>query len=452
MLRFAAVPSLQFSYFNSFGHYTKAFNWYMLYWLGFTTIIGVLTIAMWQSSVQRTFLNRLQAIPKVASNAKFLLLLAIVVWLGSGALIYHQTNTVGNYSNKQAKLDWQINYEKKYASFVHLPQPIIKSVRTIVDLFPNDGVYTVNGHYLLKNETNTPISKLWVSLDQSVNHFDVVIPDGEKQEIDKQFNQQFINLKHPLAPGAETTLDFTLKVIRNGFVPFDTENSLVSNGTYIELEKYVPHFGYNQDLTIDDERIRKKAKLPAKAPRNLVDYIYHLIDFETIISTAIDQHVVTVGTLQKSWIVNNRRYFNYKTEKQIDFMFALSSARYELKQEKYKGVDLSIYYKKGQDYNVNTMMKAIKDALTYCTANFSAYPLKQFVLAEIPHYRGAATAYPGVVFSAERLNFLSNYSDSNAVNQAYAITAHEVAHQWWANQLNPAHVAGRAMLTESLAK
>ncbi|MEJ5996380.1 M1 family aminopeptidase [Pedobacter sp. Du54] len=452
LLRFAAVPDLQFSYFNGFGHYAEAFNWYMLYWLGFASAIGILTIGMWQNATPQTFLSRVKSIPNVLINLKFIFLPAVLVWVGSGVYIYHQTNSIGKYSTKQERLAWQINYEKKYGPFVYLPQPIIKSVSIKVDLLTEQGIYTVNGIYRLKNETNKPITKIWIGLDPSVNTFDISIPNGENQERDDEFNQQFINLKKPLLPNAETTMNFSLKVIRGGFVPFDTENSIVSNGTYIELEKFVPNFGYNPSLAIDDKKSRQKSHLPQKAPGNAVDYRYHLIDFENTISTALDQQVVTVGTLQKSWIANNRHYFTYKTTQPINFMFALSSAHYEIKKERYKGIDLRIYYKKGQEYNLTTMMKAIKETIAYGDQNFGAYTLKQFTLAEIPQYRGAATAYPGVIFSAERLNFLSNYSKSNKINQAYAITAHEVAHQWWANKLDPAYAPGRAMLTETLAK
>lgn len=441
LLRFASVPNLQFSYFNGFGHYAIAFNWYNLYWAGLATILGVLTVGFWQRSIRREIYS-----------AKWVLVIGALVWIGSGSFIYHQTNTVGKYRSKTAKLGWQINYEKKYARFIHLPQPIIKSIKTEVDLLLDDRAYTVKGMYRLKNETKQSISKLWLSLHPSVNEFAVVTPNGNNQAIDKEFNQQFIALKKSLAPGEETTLSFSLKVIRNGFVPFDSENSLVNNGSYIELEKFVPHFGFNEGLIIEDKLSRRKAGLSAQLPSSDIDYEYHLVDFETTVSTAFDQHVVTVGALQKTWIANDRRYFNYKTEKPISFMFALSSAVYAVKKEKHQGVAISIYYRKGQEYNVNSMMKAMKDAIAYGTDNFGAYPLKRFVLAEIPQYKGAATAYPGVVFSAEQINFLSNYSNATKVDQAYAITAHEVAHQWWANQLDPAPVAGRAMLTESLAK
>lgn len=452
LLRFAAVPDLQFSYFNNFGYYAKAFNWYMLYWIGFAIILAILTIGMWQSSLQLTFLDRLKSLPKSLYKSKYVIIPAFVIWVSCGAFIYQQTDVIGQYQNKQKAVNWNINYEKKYRAFNSLPQPTIKSIKTQVDLFPTEARYTVRGSYVLKNETNQPIKKLWITLHKAVNEFEINIPNATAQQVDKEFNQQFINLKTALNPGAVLEMKFSLNVIRSGFVPFDTENSVVSNGSYIELEKFVPHFGYNSYLEIDDEKLRKREGLSAYQIPNFSDGKYHLIDLESTISTALDQQIVTVGTLQKSWEANDRRYFHYKTEAPINFMFALSSAKYQVKKENYKGVILNVYYQLGHEYNIKTMFKAIKDALDYGNANFSTYPLKQFTLAEIPHYKGAATAYPGVVFNAERINYLTDYSNQNLVNQSYAITAHEVAHQWWANILAPADVMGYAMLTESLAK
>lgn len=452
LLRFASVPDLQFSYFNDFGHYAKAFNWYMLYWLGFAVILSVLTIGMWQSSLQLTFLDRLKSLPKSLYQSKYIVIVAFVIWVSSGAFIYKQTNIIGRYQNKQEALNWNINYEKKYKAFDQLPQPTIKSIKTQVDLFPNEARYAVKGSYVLKNETKEPIKRLWITLHKAVNEFEIKIPNAIAKPIDEEFNQQFIDLKIALNPEAELKMDFSINVIRSGFANFDTENSVVANGTYIELEKFVPHFGYNANLEIDDDTLRKKEGLPVYQIPNSSDRKYHLIDLESTISTNADQQIVTVGKLEKSWQANNRNYFRYKTEVPINFMFALSSAKYQIKTENYKGLALNVYYQQGHEYNIETMFKAMKDALDYGNANFGFYPLKHFTLAEIPHYKGAATAYPGVVFNAERINYLTDYSNPNLVNQSYAITAHEVAHQWWANILAPADAMGYAMLTESLAK
>ncbi|PYF76550.1 ABC-type transport system involved in multi-copper enzyme maturation permease subunit [Pedobacter nutrimenti] len=443
LLRYAAVPELQFSAFNQFGHYATAFNWYMLYWSGFAGMLAVLTIGMWQNNTLSKYLYK----------SRFLFFAAAILWAGSGVYIYRQSNIIGSYKNKKEQLDSRIDYEKKYKALSALPQPIIKSIKMAVDLFPEQRKYHVNGSYCLKNESGQPISRLWVSMHPQVNDFEVSLQGVQKQLVEPIYKQLFIDLKSPLLPGQELPMSFSFEVIRSGFVPFDTENSVVRNGSYIEMEKFVPQFGYREGLEIQDERERKSARLTPRIIVSPTDRHHHLIDLETTISTSAEQQVVTVGTLQQSWLSGKRRYFKYKTEAPINFMFALSAAQYVLKTENYKGTDLRFYYLKGQEYNIQTMLKAIKDALDYGSANFSTYPLKHFTLAEIPHYRGAATAYPGVVFSAERINFLTDYRNSKLpVNQSYAITAHEVAHQWWANVLSPVEGPGANLLTESLAK
>ncbi|WP_316845859.1 ABC transporter permease/M1 family aminopeptidase [Pedobacter psychrodurus] len=452
LFRFATVPDLLHSYFNGFGYYAKPFNWYMLYWSGFVIIIALLTIGMWQRKVEIKTKDRWRSLRLAFLNNKWIAVSALLLWISCGAFIYYQTNIVGKYKNKQERLNWSLVYERKYKAMAYLPQPVVKAVKTNVDLYPNEGKYTVKGTYVLKNETHVPISKIWTYVSLAVNSFSVSIDGIEKSERDVTFNQQFLMLKTPLQPDQEIIMNFSVEVIRNGFTPFDSENSIVENGTYIELEKFIPQFGYCYNFESEDKQERKKVGLPEIASKPKFNDAYELIDFETVISTEIDQQIITVGELQRNWTTNNRRYFKYKTSTPINFMFALSSARYAVKKEKYKGINLSICYQAGQAYNLKSIFSAVKDALNYGNANFANYPLKQFNIVEIPQYKGAATAYPGVVFSAENINFLGNYSHKEDIDQSYAIAAHETAHQWWANILAPAVGAGYAMLTESLAK
>lgn len=451
LLRFASVPDMEYSDFNGFGHYAKAFNWYMAYWFGLSLLLAGLTIAMWQNRLNSSFMQRFKRIGGFVMQNKLLFGIAIVIFMTSGSYIYEQTNIIGGYKNKKAMLDRQIRYEKKYKAMDSLPQPTVKSVQTKVDLFTDEAKYQVQGSYLLKNESQKPISQIWVSINSEVNAFEVKTKGAAKSLVDEEFKQQFITLAKPLNVGDSLTLDFSFTVFTSGFTPFNKENSVVENGTYIELEKYVPHFGYNSGLEIDDRNTRKKAGLVPRIIGNATDSAYHLINLESIISTAGDQQVVTVGELQKKWVKNRRNYFHYKTAKPIDFMFALSSARYEVKKELWKGVELSLYYLKGHEYNLKDIMLGMKDALDYGQANFSPYQFKYLNLAEIPQYKGAATAYPGTVFSAERLNFVTNYNKS-LIRHSYAIAAHEVGHMWWANQLDPLPQPGSGMLTETLAK
>jgi len=452
LFRFATIPDLLHSYFNGFGYYAIPFNWYMLYWTAFAAIIAVLTIGMWQRSVEVKVIERFRLIGRSLKQYKWITVFALLTWISCGTFIFYQSNIVGKYQNKEAQLAWRLGYEKKYKSMAALSQPVIKSVKTNVDLYPGEDKYTVKGTYRLKNETTLPISKIWISVNPAVNSFSVDVAGSEKSEIDERYKQQLIILKTPLKPDEELRMDFFIKVIRSGFTAFDSENSIVKNGTYIELEKFVPQLGYSYNFECDDKQERKKADLAKMATKPDYGHTYELIDLETTISTETDQKVVTVGELQKEWVSGNKRYFTYKTAQPINFMFALSSAKYAIKNERHKGTNMRIYYQPGQEYNLKSIFEGVRDALDYGNENFASYPLKQLSIAEIPQYKGAATAYPGLVFSAERINFLGNYSQSNSINQSYAIAVHETAHQWWANILAPVEGAGYAMLTESLAK
>ncbi|SHN32850.1 Peptidase family M1 [Chitinophaga sp. CF418] len=445
LLRYAQTPRMSCSAMSGFGHFAHAFNWYMLYWSALATFLSLLTIHRWQRS--RYIKRRWRQI-----RVKLVWLAPLVIFLSTGAFIYYKTNIEGGYRNHKAQLDWQARYEQRYRPLADLPQPVITAVKTNVDIYPEEGKYTVNGTFKLRNIYSHPISKIWVSTDPEVTSCSIYLPGVAHETHDEIFKQYWYELQTPLLPGTEITLQFSMEVIRSGFMPFNSEHIVTDNGTYIELEKYLPCLGYNDRFEISDQANRKVNGLPEQAQPLPADSTYHLIDFETTVSTTAGQYIVTTGTLQRSWSANNRHYFHYKTAAPVNYMFALSSSRYEIKKETYKGMDFSILFHPGQTANLPVMMRAMKDAIDYCTQHFGPYPHKQLILAEIPQYKGAATAYPGVVFSAENISFQGNFSDSNRVNHAYGIIAHEVAHQWWANKLSPVAQSGAALLTETLAQ
>ncbi len=445
LLRYASVPDMQNSGMNGFGHYTTAFNWYMLYWSAFASLLALLSVSLWQRSQYINSRWRLLRLKQVW-------LLPLLVFLITGAFIFYKTNIEGRYKSSREKLDWQAGYEKHYRPLANLPQPVVTDVKTTIDLYPDAAKYIVKGAYKLRNTSSIPVSRIWVNIHPEVTYCNIQLPDISRDVYDKTYNQHLYDLKTPLLPGAETTLQFSMEVVRSGFTPFNTEHTIAENGTYVELEKYVPSLGYNSSFELNDTSIRKEKGLGAIASELPADSAYHLIDLETTISTSPDQYVVTIGTLQKAWSANGRNYFHYKTDSPVNYMFALSSARYDVKKETYKGVEYRILFHPGQTANLTVMMQAMKDAIDYCTQHFGPYPYKQLTLAEIPQYKGAATAYPGVIFSAENINFHGDFSDSNKINYGYGILVHEVAHQWWANKLAPVYQPGSPLLTETLAQ
>lgn len=448
LLRYAIYPNLNYSAMNGFGHYVQAVGWYSLYWSSCALVLALLAAGIWQGGTHMSWRQRLRSAGKQwGKTGKVILVASLLFWAFTGIRIHQQSPAANRITP-----EWQAAYERKYRPHIDEAQPVITAVRTVVDIYPAEKKYTVKGTYRLRNESGVPIPELWLGVVPEVSSIAFSVPGATPVMTDPEFRQHWYKMAQPLAPGAEMSISFSLEVRRSGFTPFNSENSVVSNGSYIELEKYIPFLGYSERYEIGDAMLRKEMGLPVANPATSADSSYHLVDFETTVSTAADQQVVTAGKLEKKWSSGGRNYFHYRAEQPIAFMFALSSARYEVREERYRGIAFRVFHHPGHTANVPAMLQAMKDAIDYGNTHFSPYPFDHLSLAEIPHYPGAATAYPGVLFGAERISFLTDFADSSRFNVVYATTAHEVGHQWWANALMPLAVPGAPCLTESLAK
>jgi len=176
------------------------------------------------------------------------------------------------------------------------------------------------------------------------------------------------------------------------------------------------------------------------------------IRYEATVSTSADQIAVSPGYLQKEWKEGNRRYFQYKMDSPIWNFYSFLSARYEVLRDKHNGVNIEIYYHKGHDYNLNSMVKAIKKTLDYCNANFSMYQHKQVRILEFPRYQSFAQSFPNTIPYSEGLGFIMDIDKESDIDMAFYVTAHEVGHQWWGHQVCGANVQGSTMMVESMAQ
>ncbi len=113
------------------------------------------------------------------------------------------------------------------------------------------------------------------------------------------------------------------------------------------------------ELTDDD--VRKKYGLKPKermaSPTDSIarknNYISNDADwvtFETTVSTSGDQTAIAPGYLQKQWKKDGRNYFHYKMDQKMLNFYAYNSAKYEVKRDKWKNVNIEIYYHKGHEY------------------------------------------------------------------------------------------------------
>ena len=99
------------------------------------------------------------------------------------------------------------------------------------------------------------------------------------------------------------------------------------------------------------------------------------------------------------------------------------------------------------------MIAGVKDSLSYYTAHFGSYQHRVLRIIEFPRYKSFAESFPNTVPFSESIGFIAKVDDKDSkdIDYPYFVTAHEVAHQWWAHQEDPANVQGAEFITESLA-
>jgi ABC-type transport system involved in multi-copper enzyme maturation permease subunit len=464
LYNYGSAPDAPYSDMNGFGHFLKATLWFDFYWASCAAVLLVLAALFWVRGTSQSWRERLrEAKSRMHAPAKVGLALGLIAFVGSGAWIYYNTNVLNHFENSTAKTIKRADYEKKYAKYKDLPQPRITAVQANVDIDPYQRTLEIHGHYTLTNKHDQPISDLHVNFTDDFTVKSLDFPAHDTMSADKALGYTIYRLKKPLPPGASMSFDFDLSYAPKGFTNSPEGTFLAGNGTFFN-NSVMPQFGYQTDAQITDRNDRRKYGLKGEALRmpKLGDekarsntYISNdadWISFDTTVSTATDQIAIAPGYLQKEWTANGRHYFHYVMDKPMLPFFSYLSARYAVKHELWKGIDISVYYNPAHAWNVDRMIQGAKDALDYYDANYTPYQFRQLRILEFPNYASFAQSFANTIPFSESIGFIADLRDPTKVDYVYYVTAHEVAHQWWAHQVIGANMQGSTMLSESLAQ
>lgn len=469
LYNYGSAPGLPYSDMNGFGHFLRAVLWFDFYWACLAVALLVLAALFWVRGTGQSWRERLrEARTRLHAPAKIVLATALIAFAGSGAWIYYNTNVLNHFQSSVAKTIQHADYEKRYAKYKDLPQPRITAVKADVDIFPYRRGLEIRGRYTLVNRTSAPIDQLHVNFANELTVKSLAFAPHDTVSADKDLGYTIYRLKTPLAPGASMSFDFALEYAPQGFTNSPEGQFLAHNGSFFN-NAMMPQFGYQARTQLTDRNDRRKYGLSAEVPRmpKLGDekaradtYISNdadWISFDTTVSTAPDQIAIAPGTLQKEWTANGRRYFHYTmtrdgTDQPMLPFFSYLSARYAVKHEAWKGVDIAVYYNPAHAWNVERMIQGTKDALDYYDANFTPYQFKQLRILEFPNYAGFAQSFANTIPYSESIGFIADLRDKSKIDYVYYVTAHEVAHQWWAHRVIGANMQGSTMLSESLAQ
>jgi ABC-2 type transport system permease protein len=465
LYRFGSVPPFDYSDMNGFGHFVKPIVSFDAYWLFFAAILLVVAHLFWVRGTE-TALRQRRSLAGQRFNVRVAAALALFVvgFAAIGGYIYDNTNVLNRYRTTKERERLQADFEKKYKRYERIAQPRITDVQADVDLFPERRAVDIRGHYTLVNKTAAPIAELHVVNDvNTLTTAEVSIPGARVKSDDRTLGYTIYTLSPPLAPGASLPLAFHTGFAARGFVNGESNTQVVANGTFINSSQYFPHLGYQSGSELQDpnkrrknglgplERMRPATDLAARG-NNYISTDSDWLNLDTTVSTVADQTAIAPGYLQRTWTANGRRYFRYKTTSPILGFWSYLSARYSVKRDRWKGIPIEVYYDAKHPYNVDRMIYAVKKSLNYYTTHFSPYQHQQVRILEFPRYARFAQSFPNTIPFSESIGFIADLRDKDAIDYVYYVTAHEVAHQWWAHQVIGGNVQGSTMLSETMAQ
>ena len=467
LFRPGSQPDWMYSDMNGFGHFVVPLVAFKVHWAAFAGLLALVTSALWVRGTESTLRIRL-ALARARLSRGFIAAAigCIAVWGASGAFIYWNTNILHPYRNRFAREGLSKRYEVDYkAAWVDAAQPRVVGTKVTLALRPEVRELDVDAEMTLANKTLQPISRILFNLDEDAIVRMLALGRGERlAEHVKELGVRIYELGTPLLPGESLVARVGIDYRNRGFENGPGNRTIVANGTFVNSAQMLPSIGYNAGAELDDDDRRRKHGLSPKQrmrdlddPRGLAEnYVTHDADwitFEGTVSTSPDQTALLPGEREKTWTENGRAFSRFVMEPKVLDFWSLTSARYVVARDAWNDVAIEVYHHETHTYDVARMIRGVTAALDTVTVAFGPYQHRSVRIIEFPRYASFAQAFPGTIPYSESIGFIARVDDkADEIDYPLYVTAHEVAHQWWAHQVIGGNVQGSTLLSESFAQ
>ncbi|MBM3442315.1 MAG: hypothetical protein FJX89_06385 [Bacteroidetes bacterium] len=457
-----------YSDMNVYGGTLPQWLIYRTYWISLSATLCLLAVILYPRGKEKGIRARWKLSRHIdPAFLRWGFAATLTATAASGTIIHYQTHVLADVRKPKDQEKEAADLEKRFSRYKYLPQPRITTVTLEVDIHPDEKTLQIKGIYTLRNKTVSPIDTLYIDYPsgrKSPYHYPIFKPTVPARIAvdDKNHGIRIYTLAKPILPGDSIGFEFKMQYIPNGLFA-RSASPVVDNGTFLN-SSLLPSIGYLGDAELSQNKARQEYGLQPKPRMARVDdsaalmnnYISRDADwirFEATVSTQEGQRAIAPGYLVKDWTNNGRHYFQYRMDSPILHFFSFLSARYELRKDKWKDVNIEVWYHKGHEYNINRMVKGIKRALDYYTKHFGPYQHRQVRILEFPRYASFAQSFPNTIPFSEAIGFITKVEDGpDDIDVPFYVTAHEVAHQWWAHQVIGGDVQGSVLMSETMSQ
>lgn len=463
LYNFGSWPNAPYSDMNGYGHFLPGQLVFQGYWALLLVALLFLASAFWVRGVGTGLRDRVKlARHRLRGPTGAGFAVSLLAFVALGGWLYWSTNIRNEFVSPDQQRDLQVRYERELSRYRNLPQPRIIAIDNRVDLRPETQSMTLDADWTIRNTHATPISDIHISMGDDRELVKVDLGGQRLTFQDVDLGYRIYRLAAPLQPGEQRLVHFRVEQKPKGITAGQAPSNIVDNGTFFN-SGMLPSFGYDENSELKDRNERRKRGLgePTRMPKledeaaranTYISDDADWLDFRTTICTAPDQVALAPGYLQKEATVDGRRCFSYAMDRPMLNFYAYLSARWQVKKGMYKDIPIEVYFDPAHPYNVDRMIEAVQKSLAYYEANFTPYQHRQVRIIEFPGYRSFAQSFANTIPYSESIGFIADLRDPDKVDYVFYVTAHEIAHQWWAHQVIGANVQGATVLSESLSQ
>jgi hypothetical protein len=393
-------------------------------------------------------IHRLRPLPLARTSLR--LAPFLVVPLVCGVLLWTQITSgyQGPRNEKRSKEYWKQNL----ATWKDAPLPALGHVELDVQLEPAERRFEVDGHYVVKNVRDEPLRRVPVTGGQHWENISWSL-DGSPYEPDDRSRLFVFTFDPPLAPAGEATIGFSYDgvfprgVSKNGG---GAPQFILPSGVVLHSfsTSFAPVLGYVEAVGVDEDNRYEPRHYDDDFHLGLTDPLFGApTPYTTRIRVSGPERMRynSVGSLVSEEVVDGRRTAVWQSDFPVTF-FNIVAGEWSVRE----GNGTKIFYHPEHEYNIDEISAALDAARKYYSEWFMEYPWRELKLSEFPALASYAQGFPTNITFSEAIGFLTK-SDPRT-NMAFMVTAHEAAHQWWGNLLQPGKGPGGNILCWSSAR
>jgi ABC-2 type transport system permease protein len=458
LMIYGATPGWDYSPMSGFGPFLWPVLWFELYWAAWTLLLAIVARLFWVRGVDLRLGERARAARRRFAGATAGAFAATcILVLAVGGFIFYNTNVVNTYRTSAELVERRAEYERRYQHYASAPQPEMTATKLHVELYPERREADVRGVYRLVNRTDRGIDTVHLAMPSETETRELQFDRPARATLlDDDLGHRVYTLEQPLQPGDALQVTWQVRYDPRGFPARGISTDVVGNGSFIQMHRWMPLVGYQSRWELTDPEQRRQQGLPERAEVASLDDVaarsdmtgLERFDVQVTVGTAAGQTAIATGELRRAWTDNGRNYFHYATAAPIGLGYAIFSADYAVRRSRAADVDIEVVHHPEHDRNVPRLIRSMEASLEQYTERFGAYPHKVLRMVEYPGAGGGLHAASATVWYQEMFSLFDVANNRREVDMPFAVTAHEVAHQF---QVPPARVEGRALLSESFA-